>query len=193
MAAGFLALAPTVAGAFDTVTTLPWPSSGRFPAWEGEPVPPWSVFAYGGLMHDSNPFRREDGGHVNLHAIEWGTPELLPLGFHYREWEGDQGFVYQADIANAYAQVTRVDRDGQKRNERFPFPSGTQLPLLARRRLLAEGHTAPRRITLPVFDPLQRKILARDHWVGELRQSAPGVKVRVYGVEPEASRLKASS
>lgn len=134
-------------------------------------------------------FRREDGGHVNLHAIEWGTPELQPLGFHYREWEDAQGFVYQAEIANAHAQVTVVDRDGVKRSERFPFPSGTQLPLLARRRLLGEGHTVARRITLPVFDPLQRKILARDHWVGELRSLAEGKQVRVYGVARHLDQL----
>jgi hypothetical protein len=59
MAAGLVALAPTLASAFETVDTLPWPSSGRFPAWQGDPVRPWSVFAYGGLMYDSNPFRRE--------------------------------------------------------------------------------------------------------------------------------------
>ncbi|MBL8898608.1 MAG: hypothetical protein JNM84_13310 [Planctomycetes bacterium] len=134
-------------------------------------------------------FRREDGGHVNLHAIEWGTSELTPLAFHYREWEDEKGFVYQAEIANAHAQVTIVDREGVKRSERFPFPSGTLLPLLARRRLIQEGHTTARRITLPIFDPLQRKILARDHWVGELRQSSPGTQVRVYGVARHRDQL----
>jgi hypothetical protein len=134
-------------------------------------------------------FRREDGGHVNLHAIEWGTSELTPLAFHYREWEDEKGFVYQAEIASAHAQVTLVDREGVKRNERFPFPSGTQLPLLARRRLIQEAHTTARRITLPIFDPLQRKILARDHWIGERREIAPGTQVRVYGVARHRDQL----
>lgn len=134
-------------------------------------------------------FRRADGGTVNVHAIEWGTPEAMPLGFHYREWEDEQGFVYQAEILNGNAQTTVVGRDGVKRSERLPFPSGTTLPLLARRRLLTEAHTMPRQITLSVFDYLQRRLLARDHWVGELRQTAPGTQVRVFGVARHRDQL----
>lgn len=54
-AAGLLALAPATALAFETVDTLPWPSAGGFfPTYEGDPIRPWSVFAYAGAMYDSN-------------------------------------------------------------------------------------------------------------------------------------------
>jgi hypothetical protein len=68
IAAGLLALAPAVTSAFETVERLPWPSAGAFPAWDPEPVRPWNVFAYGGLMHDSNPFRRETGEQSDIAA-----------------------------------------------------------------------------------------------------------------------------
>ena len=57
-AAGVLAVSAAFASApahaFDTVDTLPWPSAGRFLAYPGDPIPPWSVFAYGGTMYDTN-------------------------------------------------------------------------------------------------------------------------------------------
>jgi Putative beta-barrel porin 2 len=58
-AIGLLALAPAAAFAFETVDELPYPSQGAFPAWPAEPRRPWTLFAYGGLMHDSNVFRRD--------------------------------------------------------------------------------------------------------------------------------------
>ncbi len=64
-AAGLLALltlGPATALAFETVDTLPWPSSGLFaPAYVGEELRPWSVSAYGGTMYDTN-VRRADTG-----------------------------------------------------------------------------------------------------------------------------------
>ena len=54
-------LAPATALAFETVDRLPFPSEGRFPAWPGDPERPWTVFAYGGAMYDSNPFRLPSG------------------------------------------------------------------------------------------------------------------------------------
>lgn len=54
-------LAPAAAPAFETVDALPFPSSGTFPAWPPETIRPWGLFAYGGLMHDTNAFRRETG------------------------------------------------------------------------------------------------------------------------------------
>ena len=59
-AAGLLALAPATALAFDTVDALPWPSAGRF-GYPGDPIRPWSVFAYGGTMYDTN-VRRDNTG-----------------------------------------------------------------------------------------------------------------------------------
>ena len=58
-AVGLLALAPAAAFAFETVDELAYPSQGAFPAWPEEPRRPWTLFAYGGLMHDSNVFRRD--------------------------------------------------------------------------------------------------------------------------------------
>jgi Putative beta-barrel porin 2 len=65
-----LALAPAaaLAAAFETVDTLPYPSDGRFPAWRADPERPWSVFAYGGLMYDSNPFRLSTAGESDMVA-----------------------------------------------------------------------------------------------------------------------------
>lgn len=59
-AAGLLALVPASALAFDTVDALPWPSAGRF-GYPGDPIRPWSVFAYGGTMYDTN-VRRDNTG-----------------------------------------------------------------------------------------------------------------------------------
>jgi len=64
-AALLIAFWPAAALAFDTVDTLPWPSAGRFyPTYEGDPVRPWSVFAYGGAMYDSN-VRRVSAGETS--------------------------------------------------------------------------------------------------------------------------------
>ena len=58
--AALLALGPATAFAFETVDTLPFPSSGAFPGWPGDRgAEPWSIYAYGGLMYDSNAFRRD--------------------------------------------------------------------------------------------------------------------------------------
>ena len=54
-----LALAPAAAFAFETVDLLPFPSRGAFVAWPAEPISPWNVFAYGGVMHDTNALRRD--------------------------------------------------------------------------------------------------------------------------------------
>jgi hypothetical protein len=50
-----LALGPATTLAFETVDTLRWPSAGLFaPTYVGDPLLPWSIFAYGGTMYDSN-------------------------------------------------------------------------------------------------------------------------------------------
>jgi Putative beta-barrel porin 2 len=68
-ATGLLALAPAAAFAFDTVDGLRFPSSGGFPAYPSDiPTRPWNVFAYAGVMHDSNPFRVETGEESDLVA-----------------------------------------------------------------------------------------------------------------------------
>jgi hypothetical protein len=55
-------LAPAVALAFETVDTLPWPSSGRFPAYASEASgAPTDLWLQGGIMHDDNLLRLESG------------------------------------------------------------------------------------------------------------------------------------
>ena len=68
-AAGLLAplvtLSPLPALAFDTIDALPWPSAGRFyPGYVGDPYEPWSIYAYGGAMYDSN-VRRTPAGEIS--------------------------------------------------------------------------------------------------------------------------------
>jgi hypothetical protein len=61
-AAALLAMAPAAALAFETVDLLPWPSSGRFPAYAADtPLRPTMVWAYAGAMHDTNVLRRTTG------------------------------------------------------------------------------------------------------------------------------------
>jgi hypothetical protein len=52
-----LAMAPTVAFAFETVESLPWPSAGGFSGYPADPVHPWGLFIQGGVMRDSNVLR----------------------------------------------------------------------------------------------------------------------------------------
>lgn len=59
MAAILLGLAPAAAAAFETVDEIPFPSLGRFPAWEGDAPRPWNLFGYAGVMYDTNAFRRD--------------------------------------------------------------------------------------------------------------------------------------
>ena len=55
-------LAPAIALAFETVDTLPWPSSGRFIAYPAEAARPTDLWVQAGIMHDDNVLRLEDGG-----------------------------------------------------------------------------------------------------------------------------------
>lgn len=90
-ATGLLAMAPVAAFAFETVDTLRYPSSGAFPAYPADPAGLWSIFAYAGVMHDDNPFRREfveesdtvlrygAGGRLISHVV--GRQRVLLEGF----------------------------------------------------------------------------------------------------------------
>jgi hypothetical protein len=56
-----LAFGPATTLAFETVDTLRWPSAGVFaPTYIRDPLLPWSIFAYGGTMYDTNVLRRPD-------------------------------------------------------------------------------------------------------------------------------------
>lgn len=59
-AAGLVALAPAAFG-FETVDTLPWPSSGAFGAYSMEGAREWGFFVEGGAMYDDNVLRRSSG------------------------------------------------------------------------------------------------------------------------------------
>jgi hypothetical protein len=55
-------LSPAVALAFETVDTLPWPSTGRFPAYASEATgAPTDLWVQGGVMYDDNLLRLENG------------------------------------------------------------------------------------------------------------------------------------
>lgn len=56
-----LLMAPAAALAFETVDSLPWPSSGAFPAYPREEVRPTDASIHGGVMRDDNILRRESG------------------------------------------------------------------------------------------------------------------------------------
>ena len=57
-----LLLAPAVALAFDAVDTLPYPSSGVFPAYPAEDAYPRGLWAEAGVMRDDNVLRRPANG-----------------------------------------------------------------------------------------------------------------------------------
>jgi hypothetical protein len=57
-AAGLLAVAPIAAFAFETVDTLPWPSTGAFPVYGGGAAYPWGFYVETGAMYDDNVLRR---------------------------------------------------------------------------------------------------------------------------------------
>src|SRR5581483_11994134 len=52
---------PMCAAAFDAVDVLPSASSGLYPAYPGDPIPPYALWAQAGLMYDSNILRRPTG------------------------------------------------------------------------------------------------------------------------------------
>jgi hypothetical protein len=50
-------LPAAVAHAFEAVDTLPYPSSGAFPAYEATAEQPFGLWAQAGYMYDTNVFR----------------------------------------------------------------------------------------------------------------------------------------
>src|SRR5262249_60829833 len=60
-AAWALLATPVCAFGFESVDVLTPAMSGLYPAYPAEPVPPWSIWAQGGLMYDSNVLRRSAG------------------------------------------------------------------------------------------------------------------------------------
>jgi hypothetical protein len=128
--AALLALAPA-ANAFETVDTLPWPSTGRFPAFRGEDVRPWSINAYGGSMYDSNVLRATDnetsdlvtrlgvGGSYGARVV--GRQSIVLDGFaEYRKYSDLTQFDHWAysargawlwEIGNQLSGVASVRRD----------------------------------------------------------------------------------
>lgn len=60
-AAWALLATPLCAFGFEAVDVLTPASSGLYPAYPNEPVPPYTIWAQGGLMYDSNILRRTTG------------------------------------------------------------------------------------------------------------------------------------
>ena len=52
-----LAPAAALAQSFNAVDTIPWPSTGRFPAYPANPPRPTEVWAQAGAVYDNNVFR----------------------------------------------------------------------------------------------------------------------------------------
>jgi hypothetical protein len=61
LAGVLLAAAPVAASAFEAIDTLPYPSTGAFPAYPGETARPGRLFANAGVMYDDNFLRRPTG------------------------------------------------------------------------------------------------------------------------------------
>ena len=61
LAGVLLAAVPVAASAFEAIDTLPYPSTGAFPAYAGEPARPGRLFADAGVMYDDNFLRRPSG------------------------------------------------------------------------------------------------------------------------------------
>ena len=57
VAAAFLAPAAAFAQSFNAVDTIPWPSTGRFPAYPVNAPRPTEVWAQAGVVYDNNVFR----------------------------------------------------------------------------------------------------------------------------------------
>ena len=56
-----LAALPGLAGAFEAIDTLPWPSAGAFPAYPREESRPTDVWLHAGALRDDNVLRTETG------------------------------------------------------------------------------------------------------------------------------------
>lgn len=85
-----LLMAPAAALAFETVDSLPWPSSGGFPAYPREDVRPTEVWVQGGVMRDDNVLRLETGA-------QGETIARLGAGFrHEQRIVGRQRVIVEA-------------------------------------------------------------------------------------------------
>jgi hypothetical protein len=99
-----LLMAPAAALAFETVDSLPWPSSGAFPAYPPEEVRPTDLWVQGGVMRDDNVLRRETGG-------QGDTISRLGAGFrHEQRIVGRQRVLVEArGDAYAYDRFSELD------------------------------------------------------------------------------------
>ena len=86
-AAAIALLAPAAAFAqttnFQTIDTIPWPDSGRFPAYTGEGLRPTEVWVQGGLLHDNNVLRLSSGA-PNPTGITSRSETIGRLGAGFR-------------------------------------------------------------------------------------------------------------
>jgi hypothetical protein len=120
-AIAFLVPAAALAQNFQTVDNIPWPDSGRFPAYTGEPPRPTEVWAQVGLLHDNNLFRL--GRNANTRALlgtdhRYETIGRMGAGIRHEtlvagrqrlrfEGRGDQYAYHEHSMLNHFAYGLR--------------------------------------------------------------------------------------
>lgn len=99
-----LAALPLGAHAFEAIDTLPWPTTGLFPAYPADPDLPLRVWAQAGYMYDSNVFRQSS-------AVQ--SEQIMRFGGGIRNdfrVVGRQTLRLQAEVnAMAYATFGELD------------------------------------------------------------------------------------
>ena len=110
-AAWALLATPVCAFGFESVDVLTPAMSGLYPAYPADPVPPYSLWAQGGLMYDSNVLRRSSGdnGDFVSRLGVGGRFDQRVIGRQYLHLEGRvDGYVYDkfSEVDNvAYAAL----------------------------------------------------------------------------------------
>jgi len=96
-----LALAPA-ASAFESVDAMVWPSYGAFAAYPGEPLGPWGLRAYAGVMYDDNVLRVDE----SIFTRRSDTISRLGIGGSY----GARVYGRQSVVLEGYGEYRDYDR-----------------------------------------------------------------------------------
>src|SRR3954452_16155902 len=79
VAAALLAPAAAFAQSFNAVDTIPWPSTGRFPAYPVSPPRPTEICAQAGAVYDSNVFRLSKDAHTRAILVDDTRSDTIAL------------------------------------------------------------------------------------------------------------------
>lgn len=121
-AAGVLLLTPLLAFAFDAVDTLPRSSSGRWPAYTGDPIPPYELWAQFGMMYDTNHLRRTLGDNSAL------VTRLGVGGSWDQRIVGRQGLHVDGEVnAFVYNRFSELDNIGYRGLAEWRYEVGNDL------------------------------------------------------------------